>query len=275
MAEFPALQLWTDAYLADCDHLTDAEHGRYLLLLMHMWRAPKRRFPNDDEWLARKFRRSVEQVRTELRPLLAEFFQTTGNWLWHKRLEREFVRLQERSARQSERAKSRWEKEKDECRGTANGIATTTTTTTYPESDSESDSLPPPPTTRARAPENEGGADAPVVGVEGAARLENVGHEERRRARDGVLVWHQEREPRTDLASIGRQYDQLEQAVADRRLFLSFAEDAPRRAKRSAIGTLDDRVSRYLAGIAVARQRAESSENVIDAVYRENGWTRD
>lgn len=131
MAEFPALPLWTDAYLADCDHLTDAEHGRYLMLLMHMWRAPNRRFPNDDAWLARKFRRPVEQVVSDLRPLLAEFFQTDGNWLFHKRLEREWIRLSEMSRKQSERAKSRWEKEKDGSRGNAKrGNATTTTTRT-------------------------------------------------------------------------------------------------------------------------------------------------
>jgi uncharacterized protein YdaU (DUF1376 family) len=119
MAEFPAMPLFTDAYLADCDHLTDCEHGRYLLMLIHMWRAPGRRFPNDDAWLARKFRRTVEQVRAELRPLLEEFFATTGNWLFHKRLEREFAHLTRTSRKQSDRAKSRWEKEKGACRGNA------------------------------------------------------------------------------------------------------------------------------------------------------------
>lgn len=130
MAEFPALPLWTDAYLADCDHLTDAEHGRYFLMLQHMWRAPNRRFPNDDQWLARKFRRSVEDVRSQLRPLLAEFFQTDGNWLFHKRLEREWLRLSEMSRKQSERAKSRWNNEKGDSRGNAKrGKATTSITT--------------------------------------------------------------------------------------------------------------------------------------------------
>lgn len=127
MAEFPALPMWTDAYLADCDHLTDAEHGRYFLMLQHMWRAPNRRLPNDDVWLARKFRRTVEEVQSQLRPLIAEFFKTDGNWLFHKRLEREWERLSEQSRKQSERAKSRWDKEKSSSRGNAKrGKATTT-----------------------------------------------------------------------------------------------------------------------------------------------------
>lgn len=119
MAELPALPLFTDAYLADCDHLTDVEHGRYLLMLMHMWRAPNRRFPNDDAWLARKFRRPVEAVRAELRPLIDEFFKTDGNWIYHKRLEREHAHVTAQRAKQSARAKSRWEKEKGASRGNA------------------------------------------------------------------------------------------------------------------------------------------------------------
>ena len=53
VAEFPALPLWTDAYLADTTHLTYAESGMYLAILMHMWRCPGCRIPNDQEWLAR------------------------------------------------------------------------------------------------------------------------------------------------------------------------------------------------------------------------------
>ncbi len=50
MADFPALPLFTDAYLADCSHLSDAEHGRYLRLLMLVWLSPECRVPNDDKF---------------------------------------------------------------------------------------------------------------------------------------------------------------------------------------------------------------------------------
>ncbi len=119
MAKFPAMPLWTDAYLADCGHLNDAETGRYLMILIHLWRAPGQRFPNNDAWLARKFRRSVDDVRTQLRPLIEEFCRNTGNWISQDRLSREFSYVLEKSQKQSARAKSRWNKEKDLCQGSA------------------------------------------------------------------------------------------------------------------------------------------------------------
>lgn len=115
MADFPALPLWTDAYLADTGHLTDQEHGIYLRLLMLMWRNPGCRLPNDDKWLARRFT-SVEYVQEHVRPLIEEFCSNDGNWITQKRLRREFEFCTSSSRKQRARAKSRWKKEKNPCR---------------------------------------------------------------------------------------------------------------------------------------------------------------
>lgn len=109
MAEFPALPLWTDAYLADCSHLSDAEHGRYLLLLITIWRAPQCRIPNDDTWLARKFGRDLFGVQSEIRPLIREFCDCTGNWITQKRLEKERDFLTNQSEKQGRRGARRWD----------------------------------------------------------------------------------------------------------------------------------------------------------------------
>ncbi len=53
MAEYPALPLFTDAYMADTRHLTTAQHGAYLLLLMVAWRMPDCMLPDDDIFLSR------------------------------------------------------------------------------------------------------------------------------------------------------------------------------------------------------------------------------
>jgi len=115
MAQFPSLPLWTDAYLADTAHLTDAEHGIYLQLLMMIWRAPQCRIPNDDKWLARHFRRPVESVEKEIRPVIKEFCRNNGNHITQGRLLDEWNYMKNKSKNQSDRAKSRWNKEKDQC----------------------------------------------------------------------------------------------------------------------------------------------------------------
>jgi uncharacterized protein YdaU (DUF1376 family) len=127
MAQFPALPLWTDAYLADTGHLTDAEHGLYFQLLILLWRSPRCRIPNDDDWIGRRFPGRLPAIRA----IICEFCQCDGNWVIQKKLAKEFSYLTVRRQKQSERAKSRWNKEKGVCRGsTASGNALSTPTPT-------------------------------------------------------------------------------------------------------------------------------------------------
>lgn len=114
MAEMPFFPLATDAFLADTDHLSDEETGRYARLLIALWRAPQQRLPNQDAWLARKFKKSIDEVKTELRPLIDEFCQNDGNWITQKRITKEFKRAQKSVKQRSDAAKARWLKEKME-----------------------------------------------------------------------------------------------------------------------------------------------------------------
>jgi uncharacterized protein YdaU (DUF1376 family) len=115
MAKHAALMLWTDAWIADTMHLSRCERGTYLDLLVLMWRTPGCRVPNDDAWLARKLRMTPDEVANELRPIIAEFCQSDGNYLWQKRLMHEHMWAGKISKRQSVRAKSRWDNKKDVC----------------------------------------------------------------------------------------------------------------------------------------------------------------
>lgn len=115
MAEFPAFPLYTDALLADCGHLTDAEFGLYLRLLIQMWRSPSSDgcVPDDDSWLAKRFGKTPEVVAAELRPLIAEFCQKRpGGKVTQRRLQRELENVRKYRAKQSQNAKSLWNKKK-------------------------------------------------------------------------------------------------------------------------------------------------------------------
>lgn len=110
MAEFPALPLWTDAYLADTGHLTTLEHGAYLLLLMTMWRNGGS-LPNDDKRLARFARLTAGQWK-RIKPTIMEFFTVEGDEIMQTRLTAEMGFVRQHSKKQSDRSKARWLKTK-------------------------------------------------------------------------------------------------------------------------------------------------------------------
>lgn len=112
MAEFPAMPLWTDAYLGDTTHLTTTEHGAYLLLLIAMWRTSEKRLPSDDKLLARYARCTAGQW-TRMKPILMEFFKVKSGFITQSRLTDEAVAVRQHSRKQSDKAKSRWLKSKE------------------------------------------------------------------------------------------------------------------------------------------------------------------
>lgn len=111
MADFPALPLWTDAYLADTRHLSTIEHGAYLLLLMEAWRRPNCDLPADDKLLARLAGLSAGDW-LDVAPAVMELWQLDGRRkVWkQKRLSKERLYLDEKRASQRDKARSRWNK---------------------------------------------------------------------------------------------------------------------------------------------------------------------
>jgi uncharacterized protein YdaU (DUF1376 family) len=106
------LPLFTDAYLADTEHLTDAENGIYLKILMVMWRNPECRIPNDNNWIARRLRRTIAEVEKDVLPIIAEFCQRDGNWIVQKRLQKEWKWCAEKRKKNSASAKTMWANKK-------------------------------------------------------------------------------------------------------------------------------------------------------------------
>lgn len=114
MAEYPALPLWTDAFLGDTLHLNAEEVGCYLLLLMVAWRSPDNALPDRDEDLARFCRVPLRRWKTKIRPRLEPFFTVDPAQTWRqKRLDAERNFVEEKSRKAKSAAKTKWLKEKN------------------------------------------------------------------------------------------------------------------------------------------------------------------
>ena len=125
MAAFASLPLFTDAWVADTKHLTRLARGTYHDLLVLIWRSPECRVPNDDAWLAPRLAMTIEEVAAELRPIIAEFCRSDGNWITQKRLRKEWDYCNKKREQQSVSAKARWNKDKKSRNAMPPGIAPT------------------------------------------------------------------------------------------------------------------------------------------------------
>lgn len=85
MTTRPWMPLWIADYRADTAHLSTAEHGAYLLLIMHYWQTGS--LPQDDAQLARIVSMTAAEWR-KARSTIAAFF--ADGWK-HKRIEEELA----------------------------------------------------------------------------------------------------------------------------------------------------------------------------------------
>lgn len=109
MAKYPALPVWTDAFLADTEHLSPKELGVYVRLLFVAWRRPKCDLPDDDKFLAKVTGCNYRQWR-KIRPVM-EQFHTIENCIWvQKRLQNECKKIAKRSEQQRNNVHARWNK---------------------------------------------------------------------------------------------------------------------------------------------------------------------
>ena len=85
MAEFPALPLWTDAYIADTADLTPGQNGVYLMLLIVAWRDRDNSLPDDMAKLARSVRVGPAEFRRRYQGQVLERFWTLVESRWRNK----------------------------------------------------------------------------------------------------------------------------------------------------------------------------------------------
>jgi uncharacterized protein YdaU (DUF1376 family) len=91
----PWMPLYVGDYLGDTGHLTTAQHGAYLLLMMHYWR--KGELPDDDRQLS-KITKLPLKTWCEYRVTLQDFFYE--GWK-HKRIDAELEKMMRVSAKRA------------------------------------------------------------------------------------------------------------------------------------------------------------------------------
>lgn len=105
----PWMPLYIADYRADTAHLSAAEHGAYLLLIMHYWTTGG--LPGDDRQLSRIACMTPGEWR-KAKPTIQKFFH--DGWQ-HKRIDAELKQTAEVSAsyaaRAAKAAKARWDKQ--------------------------------------------------------------------------------------------------------------------------------------------------------------------
>lgn len=175
MADYPAMPLWTDAYLGDTTHLTTIEHGAYLLLLMTMWRAGGS-LEFDDKLLARYARLNAGQWR-RIKPVLMPFFTVEEGRIKQGRLTAEYGFVKRKAKSQSARAKARWLKNNETSDATASAgqchgnAPTPTPTPTIKEVDANASTPPDKPPDECRLAMDAYNVVATRAGLPKAQRL--------------------------------------------------------------------------------------------------------
>ncbi|CAH2606434.1 conserved protein of unknown function (plasmid) [Rhodovastum atsumiense] len=98
------MPLHIGAYLADTMHLRAAEHGAYLLLLMHYWRNGP--LPDDDAKLSGIARMSRKEW-VEIAPTIREFFTADAGKLHQRRADAERAKAQQISSKRADAAREK------------------------------------------------------------------------------------------------------------------------------------------------------------------------
>lgn len=86
----PYMPFYTADYINDTAHLTLAEHGAYLLLIIHYWNTEKP-LPDDDKILARVCRTNPKAFR-RIKLQVSLLFSKMGQTWVHKRIENELAK---------------------------------------------------------------------------------------------------------------------------------------------------------------------------------------
>lgn len=115
------MPLYIGDYLGDTTHLSQGQHGAYMLFIMHYWqRGP---IPRDKEQCYCIAHAMDMQSKRNADAVLKHFFKIDGDVYRHTRIDLELEKAQESYKRRSGAALARWSREKEVMQSRSNGDA--------------------------------------------------------------------------------------------------------------------------------------------------------
>lgn len=111
------MPLYVGDYLGDTNHLSQGQHGAYLLLIMHYWQ--RESLPADREQCYCIARAMDVHSRRNVDKVLEQFFCIEGSNYRHPRIDSELKHAKESYEKRVSAAKSRWGKQQSKSNATA------------------------------------------------------------------------------------------------------------------------------------------------------------
>lgn len=125
MAAKPYMPFYTSDYMSDTAHLTMAEHGAYMLMIIHYWNTEKP-LPYDDKKLAQICKTTLRGFR-QVKMTVTHLFSRVGDTLVHKRIEKELEEYRQKLDRKrlggQKTSEKRWGKKDSLAISSPNSLA--------------------------------------------------------------------------------------------------------------------------------------------------------
>jgi uncharacterized protein YdaU (DUF1376 family) len=93
----PWMRLWVAQLSADTQHLTAAQLGSHLRLLMMAWRRTSCSIPNDADWICRRLGIGPDYYAQDVAPVLADLWESDGEDLHNLDQRKERLHVEQRS----------------------------------------------------------------------------------------------------------------------------------------------------------------------------------
>jgi uncharacterized protein YdaU (DUF1376 family) len=92
------MRLWVAQISADTAHLTAAQLGTHLRLLMLAWRRASCSIPDDADWICRRLGIGPDDYADDVVPVLADLWESDGEDLYNPDQRKERLHVEHRAA---------------------------------------------------------------------------------------------------------------------------------------------------------------------------------